>query len=122
MKNPAAVGVPADDELAQIRQWYADPVRDLPRKVVADVDRLLKIVEANDAEIAREQAKRQTAERRAWQSRERMEAAEARVAQLEAALREMVCSSCRDRSHLLDCLNGSMTCDDARCGLAVGAP
>lgn len=29
------------DELAQIRQWYADPVRALPRKVVRDVAALL---------------------------------------------------------------------------------
>lgn len=36
-----------DEELAQIRQWYADPVRKLPRKVVRDVAALLDHIAAH---------------------------------------------------------------------------
>jgi hypothetical protein len=43
----------SEGELAQMRQWYTDPVRNLPRKVTADVSALLGYIAARDVEIER---------------------------------------------------------------------
>ena len=103
----APLGDNAPDEIAQIRQWYADPVRELPRKVVGDVARLLAIldrevrarVEITEAMVAKvhEVATRdaEIARLRAERVHEYIEhckscaVVEARVAQLEAALQDM---------------------------------
>lgn len=71
------------DELAQIRQWYADEVRNLPRKVVRDVAALLDHIACQRADVL---------------------AADGRLADLDE-LRHAV-------GHALDCDRGTVLCAD----------
>jgi len=47
------LGALTDEQIGQMRQWYADPLRNLPRKVTADVSALLGHIASRDTEIAR---------------------------------------------------------------------
>ncbi len=91
----AAIGEVTDDvkRCEQMGAWYQDPIRELPRKVRGDVLWLLAAVQQRDEEIARLRSIHLrgcdcTTDEACAFALER-DGAQARVAEFEAALREI---------------------------------